>query len=85
VVDFRWHRVTKSPNWFVIDDKDRVQMLDKKYTDVGWSLKASASDMSAQANKQLPTPGSVVVTSADKDGVGSGDGDGDGDDDDDEI
>ena len=38
VVDFRWHRTTPSPNWFMIPVADRLSALPHNLAPTGWKL-----------------------------------------------
>lgn len=46
VVDFRWHRSTASPNWFVIPQQQRVGVLEAS----GWAIEGPPSSSSGDCN-----------------------------------
>ena len=43
VVDFRWHRTTPSPNWFMIPVADRFASLPQNLAPTGWKLVESSA------------------------------------------
>ena len=38
VVDFRWHRTTKSPNWHILAEKDRIDTFNQPFVAEGWCI-----------------------------------------------
>jgi hypothetical protein len=47
VVDFRWHRSTKSPNWYCIEEADRVRELPSALAPACWSVLGASQGQSA--------------------------------------
>ena len=47
VVDFRWHRSTKSPNWYCIEEADRVRELPPALAPACWSVLGASQGQSA--------------------------------------
>jgi len=55
VVDFRWHRSTKSPNWFCIEEADRVRELPPVLEPACWQLLASQGQAAVAAPAEVFT------------------------------
>ena len=61
VVDFRWHRTTRSPNWFTLETGDRMSKLPAALVEAGWELTAALAPAPVLAAPEKVPPATVFV------------------------
>lgn len=60
-IDFRWHRATQSPNWFIIPESAHVQMLPMED---GWRLLRSTSLLDTSSSSAVSSSSSSSAVAA---------------------